>query len=214
MSGQSVQILGMTMHDSDRVLAFWLEPKPRNDAECEAKRNLWFAGGAETDREIRERFQGLTQAARRGELDAWNDEPKRAFALMILLDQFSRNLYRDSPDAFSADAKALAIAKRLTAPVAITRFDAIDQLFLALPFCHAEALAEQKQAVALVQNAVIGARPEWKKLLTESVDFNRKHLDVIARFGRFPHRNTVLGRDSTREELDYLAYLKAVGQWL
>jgi uncharacterized protein (DUF924 family) len=204
----------MTLHDSDRVLAFWLEPKPKNEAECEAKRILWFAGGPEIDREIRHGFQDLTEAARRGELDAWNDEPRRAFALMILLDQFSRNLYRGSPEAFAADAQALAIAKRLTEPLASERFDAIEQLFLALPFCHAEALTEQKRAVALVQRAAVAARPEWKKLLTESVDFNRKHLDVIARFGRFPHRNAVLGRPSTPEELEYLAYLEAVGQWL
>ena len=204
----------MTMHDADRVLEFWLEPKPSNDAECEAKSKLWFAGEPELDREIRERFQSLTEAARRGQLDDWTGVPRRAFALMIVLDQFSRNLYRGSSEAFSADPKALAIAKTLIEPAQIAEFDALERLFLALPFCHAEDLGEQKIATALVQRAAQSAKPAWKKMLTGAVDFNRKHLDVVARFGRFPHRNETLGRESTPDEREYLAYLKAVGQWL
>jgi uncharacterized protein (DUF924 family) len=204
----------MAMHDSERVLEFWLEPKPNDEAECEAKGRLWFAGGPDIDRQIREQFQSVTEAARRGELDDWLATPQKALALLIVLDQFSRNLYRGSADSFSADPKALAIAKQLTEPAAIVEFDALERLFLALPFCHAEDLAAQKQAVALVQQAAVMAKPEWRKMLVVSVDFHRKHLDVIARFGRFPHRNAVLGRQPTREELDYLAYLEAVGQWL
>lgn len=202
------------MHDSDRVIEFWLEPKPKNDAECEAQGKRWFAGGPAVDREIRDGFAGLTEAARRGELDDWTAAPRRALALVILLDQFSRNLYRGSPDAFSADPKALAIAKALIEPATLAGFDGIEQLFLSLPFCHAEDLDEQKTSVVLVQAIARSAKPEWKKMLTGAVDFNRKHLDVIARFGRFPHRNAVLGREATPAELDYLAYLKAVGQWL
>jgi len=202
------------MHDSERVLAFWLEPKPTSEAECEAKGRLWFAGGPDIDRQIRDQFQSLTEAARRGELDDWLGVPRQALALLIVLDQFSRNLYRASSDAFAADPKALAIAEQLTEAAVISDFDAIERLFLALPFCHAENLAAQKRAVALVQQAAVMAKPEWKKMLAVSVDFHRKHLDVIARFGRFPHRNAVLGREPTSEELDYLAYLEAVGQWL
>jgi uncharacterized protein (DUF924 family) len=209
-----VQGFGMATHDSERVLAFWLEPKPRNEAECEAKGRLWFAGGPQIDREIRDRFGALTEAARRGELDDWLATPRTALALVILLDQFPRNLYRDSPESFAADGKALAIAKQLTEPRTILGFDAIERWFLALPFCHAEDLGAQKQSVALVQHAAVSAKPEWQKMLAEAADYHRKHLDVIARFGRFPHRNAVLGRDSTPDELDYLAYLKAVGQWL
>jgi uncharacterized protein (DUF924 family) len=209
-----VQRFGMATHDSERVLAFWLEPKPKNEAECAAKGQLWFAGGPEIDREIRDRFQALTEAARRGELDDWLAAPRSALALVIVLDQFSRNLYRGSPESFSADGKALAIAEQLTTPAAIVAFDAIERWFLALPFCHAEDLAAQKRSVALVQQATVSAKPEWRQMLTEAVDYHRKHLDVVARFGRFPHRNAVLGRTSTPEEVDYLAYLKAVGQWL
>ena len=202
------------MHDIDRVLAFWLEPKPETEAALEERSKVWFAGGPEVDREIRERFADLNAAARRGELDGWLDTPRGSFALMIVLDQFSRNLYRGSPDSFSADAKALAIARRLIEPESLAGFDALERLFLSLPFCHAEDLEDQKTSVALVQQAARLAKPAWKKRLTTGVDFNRKHLDVIARFGRFPHRNAALGRESTPAELEYLEYLQDVGQWL
>ena len=202
------------MNDHDRVLAFWLEPKPETEAQLAERQKLWFMGGKEVDRQIDEQFRGVVEAAARGELDDWAHTARGRLALVILLDQFPRNLYRGSPRAFATDAKAVALSADFYDAQAFAGFDALDHMFLSLPFSHAEDLELQKRAVGHAVHYALGARPEWKAMVRAGVDFARKHLDVIARFGRFPHRNAVLGRESTREEEEYLAYLRDAGQWL
>jgi uncharacterized protein (DUF924 family) len=171
-------------------------------------------GGPDADRQIRERFVSLVERARNDELDDWAKEPRSRLALIILLDQFSRNLFRGSKEAFSRDPKALELARTGFDEGLFEGFDALDRLFCYLPFSHAEDLHMQRRAVRIAVASVVGAPPPWKNPLIGAVDFARKHLDVIARFGRFPHRNETLGRESTAEEKEYLAYLKAAGQWL
>jgi uncharacterized protein (DUF924 family) len=134
--------------------------------------------------------------------------------LIVLLDQFSRNLFRGSKDAFLHDETALELARTGFDGGLFAGFDALDRLFCYLPFSHAEDLDMQRRAVRLAVAAFMDAPPAWRKPLAGGVDFARKHLDVIARFGRFPHRNETLGRVSTDEEKEYLAYLKEAGQWL
>jgi uncharacterized protein (DUF924 family) len=150
----------------------------------------------------------------RGELDGWAAEPRGRLALIILLDQFSRNVHRGKPEAFAHDAKALELARTAFDAGVYDGTDAIERLFALLPFSHAEDLDAQKRAVQLSIQSFRAAPPFLRKFLVGSTDFARKHLDVIARFGRFPHRNATLGRASTAEELEYLAYLKDAGQWL
>jgi uncharacterized protein (DUF924 family) len=202
------------MDDQDRVLSFWLEPKPETEAALEERQKLWFMGGAAVDRQIDEQFRGLVEAAARGELDGWAATARGRLALVILLDQFPRNLYRGSHRSFATDAQAVALSTSGYASGAFDGFDALDHMFLSLPFSHAEDLELQKRAVRHAVRYALGVRPEWKATLREGVDFARKHLDVIARFGRFPHRNAVLGRKNTSEEEEYLAYLRDAGQWL
>lgn len=198
----------------DEVLAYWLLPKPLTAAEVEARRQFWFEGSTDIDREIRTRFGALVARARAGELDAWMESPRGILALLILLDQFSRNIHRGTPEAFSHDPIALEIARAGFDTGRFEGFDVIDRMFLALPFRHAEDVESQKRAVELaVKDAHVGAL-HLLDFLVYSVDWARKHLDVIVRFGRFPHRNATLGRTSTPEELSYLAYLKRAGQWL
>jgi uncharacterized protein (DUF924 family) len=202
------------VNDIERVLSFWLEPKPRTEAEVAVRSRYWFYGGEEVDRDVRARFAPLVERARRGELDAWAESPRGALALIILLDQFSRNLYRGTPEAFSADDKALALARAGFDSGRFAAFDPIERMFAAMPFLHAEDLASQVRAVELAVRDTVGAEPVLKQLLVDCVDFGRKHLDVIARFGRFPHRNAALSRTSTPAEQEYLDYLKYAGQWL
>jgi uncharacterized protein (DUF924 family) len=202
------------MSDVDRVLSYWLEPKPVTEDELAQRGKIWFMGGKDVDREIDEKFRALVEAAERSELDSWAATGRGRLALVILLDQFTRNVHRGSPQAFASDAKAVALSASGYDAKLFDDFDAIDHMFLSLPFSHSENLEHQKRAVRHSVKYAIGARPEWKKMLRQGVDFARKHLDVIARFGRFPHRNAVLGRESTPEEKEYLEYLRDAAQWL
>jgi uncharacterized protein (DUF924 family) len=202
------------MSDIDTVLGFWIEPKPTTEEEVAERGKLWFGGGPDFDAQIRERFGEMLGRAERGELDGWAAEPRGRLALIILLDQFSRNVHRGKSDAFAHDEKALELARTAFDSGMYDGADAIERLFALLPFSHAEDLDAQKRAVQLSIQSFRAAPPFLRKFLVSSTDFARKHLAVIARFGRFPHRNPTLGRASTAEELEYLAYLKDAGQWL
>jgi uncharacterized protein (DUF924 family) len=202
------------MREIEDVLSYWLTPSPRTAAEAEARKEFWFAGGTAIDDEIRRRFGGLVAEARAGALDAWTATPRGTLALIILIDQFSRNLHRGTPEAFSFDPVALDLARAGFDGGRFEALDPLERLFAALPFRHAEALEPQKRAVALAVTDALAGPPHLKDLLVYSVDWARKHLDVIVRFGRFPHRNAALGRTPTPEEVEYLAYLKLAGQWL
>jgi uncharacterized protein (DUF924 family) len=206
------------MNDIDSILEFWLEPKPTTLPESEAAWQKWFfQSSPELDRIITERFGQLLQRARNHELDSWKSSPRGTLALIILIDQFSRNVYRGKAEAFAADALGLELAREGYATGTFDYFDLTEHLFAAMPFRHAEDLVAQRSAVDLAQHhAVLAAttQPALLKAYVESVEWARRHYDVIARFGRFPHRNATLGRDTTPEEAEYLAYLKTVGQWL
>lgn len=206
------------MSDIDAVLAFWLEPKPTTLAENETAWQKWFfSSSPELDQLISERFGSLVEQARKRELDAWKASPRGTLALIILIDQFSRNAYRGRAEAFAADDLGLELARDGYASGTFDGFDLVEHLFAAMPFRHAEDLAAQRTAVDLAQrHAIVAAttQPELLKAYVDNVEWARRHYDVVARFGRFPHRNATLGRKPSPEEAEYLAYLKAVGQWL
>lgn len=206
------------MTDIDAILAFWLDPKPTTAAESDAAWNKWFfQSSPELDRTIDERFGALLRRAVKGDLDGWKATARGTLALIILIDQFSRNVYRGKPEAFAADALALELAREGYASGQFDGFDLTEHLFAAMPFRHQEDVAAQHMAVDLAQRHAIMAatqQPALQKAYDDSVEWARRHYDVIARFGRFPHRNATLGRQTTPEEAEYLAYLKAVGRWL
>ena len=202
------------MDEQDEVLSFWIEPKPATEDELAARGKIWFMGGEQIDQAINEKFRGLVEAATHGKLDGWAATARGRLALIILLDQFTRNIYRGSPEAFAFDPKAALLSATGYDTNLFASFDAIDHMFASLPLSHAEDLELQKSAVRNGVLCALHAKPEWKKFIRGGVDFSRKHLDVIARFGRFPHRNAVLGRESTPEEKEYLEYLREAGQWL
>jgi uncharacterized protein (DUF924 family) len=198
----------------EQVLSYWLEPRPSTPAEVEARKQFWFYGGEAVDREIRARFQGLLERARTGALDSWTASVRGTLALILLFDQFTRNVYRGTPDAFSHDPVALELARAGFDSGRFDELDPFERLFAALPFRHSENVEDQKRAVSLAVRDARAATPLLENLLVHSVNTARKHLDVIVRFGRFPHRNAALGRESTTEELEYLDYLRVAKQWL
>ena len=183
------------------VLTFWFGP-PGSPALANAKR--WFERDAAFDAEIAARFGELVKRAGAGELEAWRDTPTGALALVIVLDQFSRNLHRDSALAFANDPAARDVAKDVRARSLDRALPPVLRAFLYLPYEHAEDLALQEESVALFAELRAEAPPELAEYLDETLDYARRHRDVIARFGRFPHRNRALGRASTPAEIEFL----------
>lgn len=170
----------------DEVIAFWREAGPPR----------WFAKDNAFDAEIRARFEDLHHAAARGERADWAWHWQGSLALLLLLDQFPRNLYRGSAHAFATDPLALGIARTALAAGHDRQAPADLRVFFYLPFEHSEALADQRLCVELCE-ALDRDGSDWS-------NWARMHQDIIARFGRFPHRNAALGRTSSPEEQAFL----------
>jgi len=163
----------------------------------------WFAKSDEFDAEIRRRFLADVEAAAAGALDAWAATPAGALALLILLDQFPRNLFRGTPRAYAADARARAVAAAAIAAGHDCSYPSCGRVFAYLPFGHSEALADQDRAVALFESIPEG--PDFDvEARAGSIRSAHRHREIIARFGRFPHRNAALGRETTPEEAAFL----------
>lgn len=170
----------------EEVLSFWYAPRVRP---------LWFNSTAAFDQELRERFLSTYEAAAAGALDGWDSGPEGALALVICLDQFPLNMFRGRPAAFRTEAAALAVANEAIGYGWDKRLEPDGLIFLYMPFMHSENLTDQDRAIALYEAAG----------MAENARYARHHHDIVRRFGRFPHRNAILGRPSTPEELAYLA---------
>ena len=179
------------------VLDFWFLP-PDNPGYGQS-RVEWFRKDDGFDAQIRDRFGALIDAAIDGGLRAWDATPHGALARLIVLDQFARNVYRGTPRAFAGDAEALALAVSMTEQRLDQQLPPMLRAFAYLPFEHAEDLAMQARAVELFQS-LSQSQPGFDGML----DYAERHQEVIARFGRFPHRNAILGRASTPQELEFL----------
>ena len=184
------------MKRAREVLDFWFGP--RGSAEFGKSRKIWFEKREEFDSALRDRFGALHSLAAAGRFDAWQARPHSALALIVLLDQFSRNMFRNSPAAFACDARALSIARTVVA----RRFDRdllpVQRWFIYLPYEHAENLGAQREALRLFA----GLKGDADSV--GAGDYARRHCEIVARFGRFPHRNAALGRASTADELEFL----------
>lgn len=188
----------------DEVLDFWFGP-PGTDAEVAAARDaFWFRGGSAVDAEVRERFAATVDQAARGELEFWAGSARGRLALILLLDQFTRNIHRGTPDAFRFDQQALAHCLEGRSRGQDTELSPIERVFFYLPMEHAESLPVQDESVRRFEELLAEvdepARPAFQRFL----DFARAHRDVVLRFDRFPHRNAILGRTSTPAEASFL----------
>jgi uncharacterized protein (DUF924 family) len=178
------------------VLAFWFDP---------ANRDEWFVSNPQFDTAIRDRFADATALAAEGALTDWSATPSGWLALLIVLDQFPRNLYRGDPRAWMQDLRAQQLALWGIEEGFDRQLPAIQRVFAYIPLEHAEDARLQQRCVALFEALRRDVPSEDHDQYTEYLDYARKHQTVIGRFGRFPHRNAVLGRTSTPEELAYLA---------
>jgi uncharacterized protein (DUF924 family) len=175
------------------VLDFWFGPQPG------AARAEWFRKNPDFDATIARRFGALIEQALAAELASWADEPASALAQVLLLDQFTRNVFRGGARSFAGDARALAAARAIVARGWDAAMTPVQRWFVYLPFEHAEDVAAQAQSMAL-----FGRLAEQDASMADALEWARRHQEVIARFGRFPHRNEVLGRASTPEEIEFL----------
>ena len=172
----------MTPSSIDDVLTFWFADPGR-----------WWKKDPAFDDEIRDRFLELHEAVRRGEREDWRATPHGALAYVIVLDQFSRNLFRGSARSFEGDPQALAAARDALDRGFDRGLSTDERMFVCMPFMHSEDIADQDRCVALFASGPL-----------ESLSYAEKHRDIVRRFGRFPHRNAALGRPSTAEEAEFL----------
>jgi len=177
----------MADHRADEVLRFWFDPA----LEAKQRSARWFTKDAAFDAEIRRRFLPLHEEAAAGKLDAWRADLREGLALVVVLDQFPRNMFRGEPRAFATDALARAAARALLPRAG--ELSADERLFAYLPFEHSESLDDQNLACELM-----------KDFDADLLRYALRHREIIARFGRFPHRNAILGRTSTPEETAFL----------
>lgn len=180
----------------DEILEFWFGAP--NLPDYGKERSFWFTKNLEFDRQLRDRFLPIYTQAAGGELDNWQDLPQSCLALLLLLDQFPRNMFRGTPQSFATDTKALAVANNAVAKGFDRDLLPVQRWFIYLPFEHSENLADQQRCVELF--ATLTGDPDS----TKTIDYALRHKAVIERFGRFPHRNKILGRETTPQEAEFL----------
>ena len=170
---------------ADDILEFWFS---------EESRKRWFDSSREYDALVKDRFEAAWQQARNGELADWEETAAGAVALVILLDQLPLNMFRDRPESFSTEAQSREVARRAIGNGFDIELADEYMAFLYLPFMHSESLADQDRSVMLFETAGLKNNLKWA----------RSHCEIVRRFGRFPHRNKILGRESTPEEVEWL----------
>lgn len=189
---------------SEEVLRFWLGEAGEGAPVTPVMVTRWFAGGPELDREIEARFGAEIEAACLGACDGWAHTPRGRVALVIVLDQFTRNARRGRTEAFAGDARAQALARAAVEADEDTRLWPAERYFLYMPFMHAEDAQLQETSVALFERLARECAEEERPVFESALGYAVDHRDTVARFGRFPTRNPVLGRPSTPDEERYL----------
>ena len=187
------------------VLSFWFEDAEKSPEALRRRGRVWFHSDPAFDRECAARFASTLEDAARGGLDHWAGTPHGRLALVIVLDQIPRNIHRGSPAAFMHDAEAAAHCIAAVESGQDQALSRVERIFLYMPLQHAEDPELQRRSVERLESLASGADEAWRDYIAENVRYARLHRDIIERFGRFPHRNRILGRESTEEEVRYLA---------
>lgn len=189
----------------EEIVDFWFGTPARTEQELLGKFRRWFVVGAALDETIRTRFGHIVQAALRGDLDSWRATNDGALALVLALDQFPRHIHRDSAAGFEGDRQARELALELVNTGRFASYTLEARVFLIAPLIHSEDAELQDLAVTLTEQVWRDAPPELQPAYAAGIEQTRKYQAIIKRFGRFPHRNSILGRTSTAAELEFLA---------
>ncbi len=188
----------------DQLLDLWFGTSDDDADVGRRQSSLWWGSSAETDDLLGARFGQAATAAAAGILDHWSGSPRGRLALILLLDQLPRVIHRGAPGAFAEDAKARRLADQGLASGADGLLRPIERVFFYLPFEHSEDPADQQRSVGLFSQLADSVPEKWKETFALYLDFALRHQAIIDRFGRFPHRNAILGRESTAEEIEFL----------
>ena len=196
------------MDEARSVREFWFGRRPLSPEDLTERMEFWFGEEASEvalrDEEIRTRFGRLLERAAGGELESWADGPRRRLSLIILLDQFPRNMFRGTARAFAYDTKALALTLSGMQSGADAALDAVERIFFYMPLQHAESHEVQDESVAAYRRLLAETPADLRESFAEVLQYAEQHRSVIERFGRFPHRNRILGRESTPAEQAWL----------
>jgi uncharacterized protein (DUF924 family) len=194
----------MAIKTPDDIRQLWFGSEQDDLAVNQSQAPLWWSKNAEQDAYIAREFADTLAAARAGELDAWAQSPGDCLALILVLDQFPRVIHRDTPDAFSSDPLARRHCLAGLAAAQDQSLRPIERIFFYLPLEHSEDLSQQDESISRYQALANSAKPAHRELFGNTLIFAEKHREFIARFGRFPHRNAILGRESTPAEPAFL----------
>lgn len=196
------------MEEALEIRRFWFGKLPLKPDGVKGRLALWFGAGAEEQRRadelIRSRFSALVDRAAAGELAAWADSPRRRLSLILLLDQFPRHIYRGTRRAFATDRDSVALTLSGMQSAADAALTPVERLFFYMPLQHAELREAQEESVAAYRRLLREAPTELEALFADALRSAELHCSIVARFGRFPHRNRILERSNTPEEAQYL----------
>lgn len=197
---------------ASEVLEFWFGDTLQADWPEVSRHDVWFGGGESVDEQITRRFGALVETALDDGFADWEDSPRSRMALIILLDQFTRNIYRGQAKAFSGDGRAQQLVRDALWHGMEQELPRIARVFLYMPLMHAECLGRQDACVERFEHLHKHAPDAIKATLADHLHFARLHRNIVSQFGRFPHRNVALGRESTPEELEFLKTGPRFGQ--
>ena len=199
-----------TITDEDQirieaVLAFWFREQTLSAPQIDHRMDIWFGEDPVFDHEIEREFKNDVEAASEGRLMHWANAPRGRLALILLLDQFRRNIYRGTADAFALDKMALKLCVEGAMEKKDSGLSPIEKVFFYMPLQHSESKKVQAKSVALYSRLAEAVTPTYRETFETIAQFAELHADIVTTFGRFPHRNALLGRENTPEEAEYLA---------
>jgi uncharacterized protein (DUF924 family) len=183
---------------------FWFADALADPEKATQRMQFWFRSDRQTDALIARRFAPALREAAADFLADWEQQPRSCLALIIVLDQFPRNIWRGTAAAFQHDPQALGVARQGVAAGHVRALHTVERTFFLMPFQHAEDLASQREGIVLFQQTVEQAPAGWRAFAQGIFDYAQRHLRIIERFGRFPHRNAILRRASTAAEEEFL----------
>lgn len=189
----------------DAILSFWFRETALSAPQIDGRMDVWFGEDPLFDRQIRDEFLGDVEMASKGELDHWTEKPEGLLALILLLDQFRRNIYRGTAEAYACDRKALKICVEGAMDKGDKGLSAIQRVFFYMPLQHAESRKVQAKSVSIYRRLADAVSATYEETFETIYQFAELHHDIVEQFGRFPHRNKTLNRKNTPEEEEYLA---------
>jgi uncharacterized protein (DUF924 family) len=189
----------------DAILSFWFKEQELSAPQVDRRMDIWFGEDAVFDHEIKKEFAADVEQASAGELDHWAHQPRGRLALILLLDQFRRNIYRNTADAFAMDKVALKLCVEGAMAKKDKGLSPIQRVFFYMPLQHAESRKIQAKSIEIYKRLAEAVSPTYRETFETIAQFAELHHDIVEQFGRFPHRNHLLGRQNTQEEDQYLA---------